>query len=73
MWPVIYSGAIKRHYKVDALIQLDAYKLFYWLITTLASYFSLVIKLQMAAELPAIVVHCMLKIVRGISDEGENV
>ena len=27
----------------------------------------------MATELPAIVVHSILEIVRGISDEGENV
>ena len=39
MWPVVSSGAIKRHYEVDALILLDAYKLPYWLITTLTSYF----------------------------------
>ena len=32
-----------------------------------------VIKLQMAAELPAAVVHSILEIVRGISYEGENV
>ena len=77
MWPVVCSGAIKRRYKLDALILLDAYKLSYWLITTLTSYFNLhsleVIKLQMAAELPAIVVHSILEIVRGISYEGKNV
>ena len=32
-----------------------------------------VIKLQMAAELPAIVVHSILEIVKRTSSEGENV
>ena len=70
MWPVVCSGAIKRHYKVDALILLDAYKLSYWLITTLTSYFILHSESDCDC---AIVIHSILEIVRGISDEGENV
>ena len=33
--------AIKRHYKVNALILLEAYKNSYWLITKLTSYFGM--------------------------------
>ena len=74
--PLGHIAAIKFCHKDNGLILLNAYKLSNWLITKLSIFlvYTLeVIKLQMAAELPAIVVHSILEIVRWISYEGKNV